>query len=185
HEPSLVTFGSNGRGQDGGYIEFDPDETRGRLEIIVQSGSRTVAGGVIPVEELWQLAKAPARPCYSPQRTKPKTHSLVDKLARAFSGQSIAESEPLYGNIWVYVTDQNGRSYSDTSGQQPGQIHHNKFSQPAEVETDGISGSILMFQAASGQALLCLPNTHERHASACDRERSQRSRTRELQCTTV
>ncbi|DBA72378.1 TPA: hypothetical protein ACH3X2_010528 [Trebouxia sp. C0005] len=112
HEPSLVTFGSNGRGQDGGYIEFDPDETRGRLEIIVQSGSRTVAGGVIPVEELWQLAKAPARPCYSPQRTKPKTHSLVDKLARAFSGQSIAESEPLYGNIWVYVTDQNGRRYS-------------------------------------------------------------------------
>ncbi|KAA6421600.1 MAG: hypothetical protein FRX49_08543 [Trebouxia sp. A1-2] len=102
HEPSLVTFGSNGRGQDGGYIEFDPDETRGRLEIIVQSGSRTVAGGVIPVEELWQLAKAPARPCYSPQRTKPKTHSLVDKLARAFSGQSIAESEPLYGNIWAY-----------------------------------------------------------------------------------
>lgn len=51
----MVTFGSNGRGQDGGYIEFDPDETRGRLEIIVQSGSRTVAGGVIPVEELWQV----------------------------------------------------------------------------------------------------------------------------------
>ncbi len=59
-----------------------------------------------------QLAKAPARPCYSPQRTKPRSHSLVDKLARAFSGQSIAESEPMYGNVWVYVNDQNGRRYS-------------------------------------------------------------------------
>lgn len=56
HEPSLITFGSSGRGQKGGYIEFGPDETRGRLEIIVQSGSRTVAGGVISVEELWQVS---------------------------------------------------------------------------------------------------------------------------------
>ncbi|KAL0049263.1 hypothetical protein WJX82_009993 [Trebouxia sp. C0006] len=111
HEPSLVTFGSSGRGQEGGFIEFGPDETRGRLEVIVQSGSRTVAGGIISVDELWQLAKAPARPCYSPQRTKPKSHSLVDKLARTFSGQSIAESEPMYGNVWVYVNDQNGRRY--------------------------------------------------------------------------
>ncbi len=55
HEPSLVTFGSSGRGQEGGYIEFGPDETWGRLEIIVQSGSRIVAGGVISVEELWQV----------------------------------------------------------------------------------------------------------------------------------
>ena len=59
-----------------------------------------------------QLAKAPARPCYSPQRTKPRSHSLVDKLARAFSGQSIAESEPIYGKVWVSVNDQNGRRYS-------------------------------------------------------------------------
>jgi len=55
HEPSLVTFGSSGRGQEGGYIEFGPDETRGRLEVIVQSGSRTVAGGIISVDELWQV----------------------------------------------------------------------------------------------------------------------------------
>ncbi|DBA82114.1 TPA: hypothetical protein ACH3X1_007106 [Trebouxia sp. C0004] len=88
-----------------------PDEIRGRLEIVVQSGSCTVAGGVISVDELWQLAKAPARPCYSPQRTKPRSHSLVDKLARAFSRQSIVESEPMYGNVWVYVADQNGRRY--------------------------------------------------------------------------
>ncbi|KAL0038506.1 hypothetical protein WJX77_008801 [Trebouxia sp. C0004] len=91
----------------------------GQLKVVLQASGHepslvtfgSIAGGVISVDELWQLAKAPARPCYSPQRTKPRSHSLVDKLARAFSRQSIVESEPMYGNVWVYVADQNGRRY--------------------------------------------------------------------------
>ena len=58
---------------------------------------------------LLQLAKTPAVPCHSPQRARTRRQSLVDRLSKAFVGQSIAESDPMYGNVWVYVADEKGR----------------------------------------------------------------------------
>lgn len=111
HEPSWINFGPSGRGHKGGHIEFGPNETSGHLQISVHSGTHFVAGGVISVEQLWQLAKTPAVPCHSPQRARTRRQSLADRLSKAFVGQSIAESDPMYGNVWVYVADEKDRRY--------------------------------------------------------------------------
>ena len=63
----------------------------------------------VPACGSMQLAKAHATPCPSPQQAKSRSHSLMGKLARAFSGQSTAESDPMSGSVWVCVVDPDGR----------------------------------------------------------------------------
>ena len=55
HDPSLITFGPSRRAQQDGHIVFGPDETQGRLEIIVQLDGHRVAGGALQVKKLWQV----------------------------------------------------------------------------------------------------------------------------------
>ena len=63
----------------------------------------------VPACGSMQLAKAHATPCPSPQQAKSRSHSLMDKLTRACSGQSTAESDPMSGGVWVDVVDPDGR----------------------------------------------------------------------------
>ena len=58
HEPSWVSIDQTGGGQEGEYIELGPDETHGQLRITVQAGMRFVAGGVIAMQQLWQVSSA-------------------------------------------------------------------------------------------------------------------------------
>lgn len=55
HDPSLITFGPSRRAQQEGHIVFGPDETQGRLEIIVQLDGHRVASGALQVKKLWQV----------------------------------------------------------------------------------------------------------------------------------
>ena len=56
HQPSQILIGPNGRGQEGGHIEFGPDETNGTLQISLQAGKRFIARGTVPVQDLWQVS---------------------------------------------------------------------------------------------------------------------------------
>lgn len=58
HEPSWVSSDQTGGEQEGEYIELGPDETHGQLRITVQAGMRFVAGGVIAMQQLWQVSSA-------------------------------------------------------------------------------------------------------------------------------
>lgn len=111
HEPTWISFDPSGQGQEGGHIELGPDESSGQLQLTVQAGRRFVAGGVIAVQDLWQLAEAPTRPSRSPHREKSKHQSLVDRLTRACTAPSVAESDPMYGSMWVDVADDHGRRH--------------------------------------------------------------------------
>lgn len=57
HEPTWISFDPSGQGQEGGHIELGPDESSGQLQLTVQAGRRFVAGGVIAVQDLWQVGR--------------------------------------------------------------------------------------------------------------------------------
>ena len=80
HDPSWISFGPSGRGQQGEHNELGPNENSGQLQITVQAGRRFVANGVIAVQQLWQVSSAASH-----THPAPASHAMMHTSSTASS----------------------------------------------------------------------------------------------------